>query len=211
VTPGTSERQDSFRVGLTGGIASGKTTVANMFGELGAVLIDTDIIAREVVDKGSAGLARVVDKFGSSILDADGGLDRRAMRNIVFADDEKRLQLEEVLHPLIRTEAERQMRTKTGPYQLIIVPLLVESPLKDRLDRILVVDCSKERQLERLLARDLETPQQAHRMLAAQSSREDRLALADDVIVNDASLQLTRQQVADTHRRYLALASAESA
>jgi dephospho-CoA kinase len=211
VTPGTSERQESFRVGLTGGIASGKTTVANMFGELGAVLIDTDIIAREVVDKGSPGLARVVDKFGSGVLDANGGLDRRAMRSIVFADDEKRLQLEEVLHPLIRTETERQMRTKTGPYQLVIVPLLVESPLKDRLDRVLVVDCSKERQLERLLARDLETPQQAHRMLAAQSSREDRLALADDVIVNDASLQLTRQQVSDTHRRYLALAAAESA
>jgi dephospho-CoA kinase len=211
VTPGTNDNRKIFRVGLTGGIASGKTTVANMFGELGAVLIDTDIIAREVVDKGSPGLARVVDKFGNSVLDADGGLDRRAMRSIVFADDEKRLQLEEVLHPLIRTETERQMRTKTGPYQLIIVPLLVESPLKDRLDRILVVDCSRESQLERLLARDLETPQQAHRMLAAQSSREDRLALADDVIVNDASLQLTWRQVADIHRRYLALASAESA
>jgi dephospho-CoA kinase len=211
VTSGTSERRDSFRVGLTGGIASGKTTVANMFGELGAVLIDTDVIAREVVAQGSPGLARVVDKFGSSVLDANGGLDRRALRGIVFADDEKRSQLEEVLHPLIRTEAERQMRTKTGPYQIIIVPLLVESPLKNRLDRILVVDCSRERQLERLLARDLETPQQAHRMLAAQSTREDRLALADDVIVNDASLQLTRQQVSNTHQRYLALASAKSA
>jgi len=200
-----------FRVGLTGGIASGKTTVANMFGELGAVLIDTDIIAREVVDKGSPGLARVVDRFGSGVLDADGGLDRRALRSVIFADDQKRLELEKVLHPLIRAEAERQMRTKIGPYQLIIVPLLVESPLKDRLDRILVVDCSEERQLQRLLARDLETPQQAHRMLAAQSGREDRLALADDVIVNDASLELTRRQVADIHQDYLALASAKPA
>lgn len=200
-----------FRVGLTGGIASGKTTVANMFGELGAVLIDTDIIAREVVDKGSPGLARVVDRFGSGVLDADGGLDRRALRSVIFADEQKRLELEKVLHPLIRAEAARQMRTKIGPYQLIIVPLLVESPLKDRLDRILVVDCSEERQLQRLLARDLETPQQAHRMLAAQSGREDRLALADDVIVNDASLELTRRQVADIHQDYLALASAKPA
>lgn len=201
----------TFRVALTGGIACGKTTVANMFAELGAVLIDTDIIARDVVAKGTAGLEQVVDKFGGTVVDADGKLDRRALRGIVFADREKRLALEEILHPLIRAEAERQMDTRSGPYQVIIVPLLVESPLKERVDRILVVDCSEERQLERLLSRDVETEEQARRMIAAQSSREDRLALADDVITNDADIALTRQQVANTHQSYLALASATSA
>jgi len=201
VTSGT------FRVALTGGIASGKTTVANMFGELGATLIDTDIIARDVVEPGTAGLAQVVAQFGDSILDVSGRLDRRVLREIVFANDEKRRQLEEILHPLIRAETERQMQTKSGPYQLVIVPLLVESPLKSSVDRILVVDCSEERQLERLLARDVESRDQAHRMIAAQSSRQDRLALADDVITNDADIELTRQQVTDTHQAYLALAS----
>jgi dephospho-CoA kinase len=201
----------TFRVALTGGIASGKTTVANMFAELGAVLIDTDIIARDVVAKGTAGLEQVVDKFGSTVVDADGKLDRRALRGVVFADREKRLALEGILHPLIRAEAERQMDTRSGPYQVIIVPLLVESPLKERVDRILVVDCSEERQLARLLSRDVETEEQARRMIAAQSSREDRLALADDVITNDADIALTRQQVANTHQAYLALASATSA
>ena len=197
----------AFRVALTGGIASGKTTVANMFGELGATLIDTDIIARDVVEPGTPGLAQVVAKFGESILDVSGRLDRRALREIVFAEDEKRRQLEAILHPLIRAETERQMQAKSGPYQLVIVPLLVDSPLKNSVDRILVVDCSEERQLERLLARDVESREQARRMIAAQSSREDRLALADDVITNNADIELTRQQVADTHQAYLALAS----
>lgn len=197
----------TFRVALTGGIASGKTTVANMFGELGATLIDTDIIARDVVEPGTPGLAQVVAQFSESILDAGGRLDRRALREIVFANDEKRRQLEEILHPLIRAETEQQMQSKSGPYQLVIVPLLVESPLINSVDRILVVDCSEERQLERLLARDVESREQARRMIAAQSSREDRLALADDVITNDADIELTRQQVADTHQAYLALAS----
>jgi len=196
-----------FRVALTGGIASGKTTVANMFKELGAVLIDTDVIAREVVEAGTPGLEQVAAEFGSDIIDDDGNLDRRALRMIVFADDKKRLLLEGILHPLIRAETERQMRTLDGPYQMIIVPLLVESPLKDHADRILVVDCSEERQLERLLARDVETNDQARRMIAAQSSRQERLALADDVIINDADIEATLAQVVDTHRSYLAFAA----
>jgi dephospho-CoA kinase len=197
-----------FRVALTGGIASGKTTVANMFGELGAALIDTDIIARDVVEPGTPGLEQVVAEFGANVIDDNGRLDRRALRNIVFSDENKRLLLEEILHPLIRAETERQMCTLDGPYQLLIVPLLVESPLKDHADRILVVDCSEERQLERLLSRDVETEAQARRMIAAQSSREDRLALADDVIINDADIESTRKQVADTHQSYLSFAAA---
>ena len=199
---------DVFRVGLTGGIASGKSTVADMFGELGAVLIDTDIIAREVVQPGTRGLQDIVDTFGPGLLDADGMLDRPAMRRLVFADDARRKQLEAILHPNIRQEADRQMQTRGGPYQIVIVPLLVESPLKDLVDRIVVVDCSEEIQLERLLARDSGTNDQARRMIAAQASREERLALADDVIENDEDIDNTRGQVAILHARYLSLASA---
>ena len=197
-----------FRVALTGGIASGKSTVADMFGELGAVLIDTDIIAREVVQPGTRGLQDIVDAFGPGLLDTDGMLDRPAMRRLVFADDARRKQLEAILHPIIRQEAQRQMQTRGGPYQIVIVPLLVESPLKDLVDRIVVVDCSEEIQLERLLARDSGTNDQARRMIAAQAGREERLALADDVIENDADIDDTRGQVAALHARYLTLASA---
>ena len=179
-----------------------------MFGELGAVLIDTDIIARDVVEPGTPGLERVVAEFGTKVTDHKGRLDRRALRTIVFSDEKKRLLLEEILHPLIRAETERQMRTLDGTYQLLIVPLLVESPLKDHADRILVVDCSEERQLERLLARDIETEAQARRMIAAQSSREERLALAVYVITNDADIESTRSQVAKAHRIFVKSASA---
>ena len=200
-----------FRVALTGGIASGKSTVADMFGELGAVLIDTDVIARDVVLPGTAGLQDIVDSFGADLLDADGMLDRPAMRRLVFADDAKRQQLEAVLHPRIRQEAERQMQTRGGPYQIVIVPLLVESPLKSLVDRIVVVDCSEDVQLERLLARDTGTKDQARRMMAAQASREERLALADDVIANDADIDETRSQVAALHARYLSFAATVTA
>jgi dephospho-CoA kinase len=199
---------EMFRVALTGGIASGKTTVANMFGELGATLIDTDIIARDVVEPETPGLAQVVAEFGNGVIDDEGRMDRRALRKIVFAEPKRRVRLEEILHPLIRSEAERQMRTLDGPYQLIIVPLLVDSTLRDRVQRILAVDCSEERQLERLLARDVETEAQARSMIAAQSSRQERLKLADDVINNDADIEATHAQVVDTHQAYLTLASA---
>lgn len=173
-------------------------------------MIDTDVIAREVVLPGTAGLQDIVDTFGADLLDADGTLDRPAMRHIVFADDSKRKQLEAILHPKIRQEAERQMQTRGGPYHIVVVPLLVESPLKNRVDRIVVVDCSEAIQLERLLARDIGTKDQARRMIAAQSSREERLALADDVIANDADIAETRDQVAALHARYLSLAAAPS-
>lgn len=199
-----------YRVGLTGGIASGKTTVADMFAALGAVLIDTDIIARDVVAPGTPGLKHIVDAFGKDLLHANGTLDRRVMRNIVFDDAAKRRQLEAILHPRIREETERQMQISGGPYQIVVVPLLLESPLKDSVNRILVVDCSKAVQLERLLERDTETSEQACRMIDAQASREDRLALADDVISNAADLAATRQQVAALHRKYRSLATAHA-
>ena len=178
-----------------------------MFGELGAALIDTDIIARDVVEPGTTGLGQVIERFGESVLGDGGRLDRRALRDIVFSDDEKRRDLEAILHPLIRAETMHQMQISEGPYQVIIIPLLVESPLKNQVDRVLVVDCNVERQLERLLVRDVESTAQAQRMIDAQSSREDRLALADDVIMNDGDIDFTRQQVAEVHQTYLARAS----
>ena len=194
-----------LRIGLTGGIASGKSTVADLFAELGVPIIDTDLIAREVVEPGRPALDEIRETFGPSAIDADGRLDRNAMRAIVFADDAKRRTLEGILHPRIRAEAARQAALATGPYHIVVVPLLAESPMRAEMDRILVVDCSVATQLERLLARDAGSRDQAERMIAAQATREERLAIADDVIENDGDLADTRRQVADLHAHYLSL------
>ena len=197
-----------LRIGLTGGIASGKSTVADFFAELGATIIDTDVIAREVVAPGQPALEEVRDAFGDTVIDGNGHLDRAVMRQIVFTDGTARRQLENILHPRIRQEALRRAETAGGPYQLLVVPLLVESPLKEQVDRILVVDCSEETQVERLLARDAETEEQARRILAAQSSRAERLAIADDVVHNDVDLHFTESQVRALHFMYLQMAGA---
>ena len=202
----SAERKNPLRIGLTGGIASGKSTVADMFAALGVPLIDTDVIAREVVAPGAPALDEVRARFGDAVIDASGNLDRAAMRKIVFADDEARLALEGILHPRIGAETRRQAEKAGGPYQIIVVPLLATSALKDYVDRVLVVDCEEDTQIERLLARDAETVEQARRILAAQSSRAERLAIADDIINNDHSLEHVRNQVEDLHRTYLDLA-----
>ena len=195
-----------MRIGLTGGIASGKSTVADMFAEFGAIVIDTDLIAREVVLPGQPALDEIKRSFGSSVLREDGTLDRGAMRQLVFADANARRQLEAILHPRIQQETQHQSDQAGGDYQLIVIPLLVESSLKSFVDRILVVDCDEETQIRRLLARDAESSAQARRMLAAQSSRAERLAIADDVISNDGDLVSTRSQVAALHEIYVSLA-----
>lgn len=197
-----------LRIGLTGGIASGKSTVANFFAELGAPIIDTDVIAREVVAEGAPALDRIRDAFGDSVFNDDGSLDRQSMRTLVFADDEKRQQLEGILHPLIREAAVMQAGAVTAPYMIIVVPLLVESPMKDFMDRVLVVDCSEHVQLDRLKLRDKEDEEQARRMIAAQASRDERLAIADDIVLNDADLGATRSRVAALHEKYLELSEA---
>ena len=194
------------RIGLTGGIASGKTTVANLFAELGAKVIDTDVIAREVVRPGQPALEEIAGTFGSDVLLPDGSLDRAALRARVFANDEERKRLEAITHPRIRIETLRQADAAGGPYQLIVVPLLLKSPLRESVDRILVVDCPEETQIERLMARDADSEAEARRILAAQSSRSDRLYAADDVIANDGSLEDTRRQVAALHEIYRSLA-----
>lgn len=194
------------RIGLTGGIASGKSTVADLFAELGATVIDTDIIAREVVAAGQPALDDIAAAFGAEVLQADGSLDRAALRARVFASSEDRETLESITHPRIRVETLRQADTADGLYQVIVVPLLVESPLRESVDRILVVDCPEKTQIERLMARDADSEAQARRILDAQSSRAQRLAIADDVITNDGTLEETRQQVAALHEIYRTLA-----
>ena len=197
-----------LRIGLTGGIASGKSTVADMFADLGVPVIDTDVIAREVVQPGQPALAEIREAFGAGVIAADGTLDRPAMRTIVFGDDAARRRLESILHPRIGKATREQADAARGPYQVIVVPLLVESSLRAFVDRVLVVDCDEDTQVARLLARDAESEDQARRMLAAQSTRAERLAIADDVVANVSALEDTREQVLALHQRYLHEAAA---
>ncbi len=196
-----------FRVGLTGGIASGKSAVADRLEALGAVVIDTDIVAREVVEPGQPALEEIRSAFGEDMLNDDGTLNRRALRQHVFRDAGEREKLESILHPRIRQETLRQAANADGPYQVIVVPLLTGSALREAMDRILVVDCATSTQLARLIERDAETPEQAKRMLKAQASREERLAIADDVIQNDGTLEELDRKVEALHERYLQLAN----
>jgi dephospho-CoA kinase len=198
-----------LRIGLTGGIASGKSTVADFFADLGVPVIDTDVIAREVVAKGAPALDQIRDAFGDTVFDDDGNLDRQAMRNLVFSDAGKRRQLEDILHPLIRDAVVMQVGAVNAPYMIIVVPLLVESPMKDFMDRVLVVDCSEDVQLSRLQMRDAEDEELARRMIAAQASRDERLGIADDVVVNDADREETRTTVAALHQAYLEMSRAD--
>jgi len=195
-----------LRIGLTGGIASGKSTVADMFAALGVPIIDTDVIARQVVQPGEPALAEIRQAFGDGVICADGSLDRQALRAIVFADPAKRKQLEAILHPRIRAEAARLSARADGSYQLVVVPLLAESPMRRDMDRILVVDCSEEVQLARLLARDNESIEQARRIIASQASRDERLRIADDIIRNDGDREETEKQVRILHNLYVELA-----
>lgn len=193
-------------IGLTGGIASGKSLVAEYFHDLGVPIVDTDVIARDVVKIGSPALAEIQQLFGGDVIEIDGSLDRRALRNIVFSDENRRKQLEAILHPRIQERALSQASDINDPYAILVVPLLYESRLKDSVDRILVVDCSEETQLKRLMARDDEDREGARRIIASQSSREERLSIADDVISNDKEQAETRLQVAALHENYLSLA-----
>ena len=194
-------------VGLTGGVASGKSTVADEFGALGVPVLDTDIIARQVVAPGSAGLRQIEAAFGGEVLSRDGGLDRARLRALVFADAEARQTLESITHPLIRQELARQAADAVGAYQIHVIPLLVEAGLQGQVDRVLLVDCPVALQIERLRARDRETDESARRILAAQASREARLSAADDVLVNDGDPSALVEAVARLDRFYRRLAA----
>ncbi len=198
--------RDGFRVGLTGGIASGKTTVANLFAALGATIVDTDLLAREVVAPGTELLREVAGHFGADILRHDGALDRRRLRERVFSDAAERRWLEERLHPAIRSLTDVRCASAPGPYCMVAIPLLVETGGEDRFDRVLVVDTDPALQLARVMARDGLTREAAQRMLDAQASREARLSVADDVIRNDGDIAYLRDQVEKLHRAYVAAA-----
>lgn len=178
-----------------------------MFAELGAALIDTDVIAREVVEPGQPALEEIRAAFGDQVIGPDGRLDRKELRSIVFANDAKRRQLEAIIHPRIGAATIAQSERASGPYQLIVVPLLTGSALRQFMDRVLVVDCDESTQLERLITRDTENETQARRIIAAQAGREERLAIADDVIGNDGDLEKTRRDVQRLHQLYLRLAA----
>ena len=196
----------AFRVGLTGGIASGKSTATKYFADLGVPIIDTDQVARDVVEPGQPPLERLVERFGNSILTPDGHLDRPALRNILFSDPKARADLEALTHPAIGAAVEARSAIAGGPYQILVLPLLVEKSLGSQLDRVLVVDCDEELQIKRLEARDGSTLAQAQAILNAQASRGARLKAAHDVIKNDGDISAVRDQVAELHARYLELA-----
>jgi len=196
-----------YTVALTGGIGSGKTTVANAFSRLGVNVVDADIIARQVVAPGTPALTAISAHFGSDILNADGSLNRRVLRERIFSSPTEKSWLNALLHPLIHQETQRQLAQTTSPYALWVVPLLVENQLQNQADRVLVVDVSPETQISRTMGRDDVTREHAEHILAAQATREARLAVANDVIDNNGAPDAVASDVARLHDAYLHYAS----
>ena len=192
-------------IGLTGGIGSGKSTVARLFGDLGVHWVDADDVAREVVEPGTPALARIAEHFGEEILTSDGALDRAQLRGIVFQEPEERIWLESLLHPIIREELIRLLNPANYqlPYVLLVSPLLLETDQHELVDRIIVIDVPEDVQLERTMARDTNSREQVERIIAAQMSRKDRLVRADEVIDNDRTLDDVTRQVRELHERLL--------
>ena len=191
-----------LRIGLTGGIASGKSTAAKLFAAHGVPIIDCDLIARELTELGSPALQAFAERFGHEVIAADGSLDRRALRERVFKDPVQKKWLEDHLHPLIRQEIKRRLALLDTPYCLIVIPLLSEAQGIDFIDRVWVVDCLPELQLRRLQERDHCSLEEAQNTINLQHSREQRLSLAQDVIQNDGEIQSLIDQVDKLHRQY---------
>lgn len=199
-----------YVVGVSGGIGSGKTTVTDLFAKYGIQVIDADLIARQVVEPGTAALAAIVEKFGQRILKPDGHLDRASLRNLVFKDNDSKNWLNQLLHPAIRQMMSLQTRQAQSPYCLLSVPLLVENKLYEQVDRVLIVDVQESTQLQRAALRDLSNQQQIQAIMQAQATREQRLAVADDIIDNNGSTDELPEQVRQLHQRYLQLAKERS-
>ena len=198
----------AFRVGLTGGIGSGKSRAADMFAELGAGVIDTDAISHELTGPGGAAMSAIAAAFGAEYLRDDGSLDRSRMRSLVFSDAQAREKLQAILHPLIRATSRERIGSAEAPYVMLVVPLLLETgSYRDLLDRVLVVDCDEAQQIARTAARSNLAEDEVRRIMAAQISRSERLRAADDVIVNDGDINGLRRQVEALHRQYLASAA----
>ena len=204
----TEKAFNRFSVGLTGGIGSGKSAVADLLAQQGAAIIDTDQIAHALTAPSGAAIRPIAEQFGDSFLTPEGALDRAAMRERVFSDAAAKRQLEAILHPLIRQQTRIEAERVPGSYLVFVVPLLVESGRwKDSVDRVLVVDCSEALQIERVMRRSQLSAEQVRAIMETQASREARLAVADDVIVNDQALDTLEQAVVALHQRYLALAT----
>lgn len=193
-----------FVVGLTGGIGSGKSAAADEFARLGATVVDTDAIAHELTAAGGAAVGEVERLFGKDLIGASGAMDRKAMRQRVFADPAARKALESLLHPLIRDESRRRIGAATGPYVVHVVPLLIESPdYRSRVDRVLVVDAPQELRIARVRARSRLSEDEVRAIMRTQASDAERLAAADDIIDNASTLDALRAQVSALHRKYL--------
>lgn len=196
----------TYIVGLTGGIGSGKSAVADLFAALGAAVVDTDAIAHSLTGPDGAAMPTIQAEFGDRVASADGALDRAAMRGIVFADPSARKRLEAILHPMIRAESEQQVATGAvlAPYVILMVPLLIESgDYRKRVDRIAVVDCAEATQISRVMSRNNLPKDEVERILAAQATRAERLAAADDIIDNDGALADLPPRIERLHQRYL--------
>jgi dephospho-CoA kinase len=195
-----------YVVGISGGIGSGKTTVTNLFAEYGIEVIDADLIAREVVEPGTLGLSAIIDKFGQSVLDDSGHLNRATLRTLVFNDIAVKDWLNQLLHPLIREQMVVQTENAKSVYCLLSVPLLVENKLYEQVDRVVIVDVDEQVQLQRTVLRDKTNEQQIRAIMAAQATRQQRLAVADDVIDNNGQTEDLAKQVTQLHKHYLQLA-----
>ena len=198
----------AFVVGLTGGIGSGKSAAADEFARLGATVVDTDAIAHELTAAGGAAVPEIARQFGRAFVDASGAMDRKRMRDLVFSDAEEKLRLEALLHPMIRAEAARRTAAATGPYALLVVPLLIESPgYRERVGRELVVDCPEELLVARVRQRSGLPESEVRRIIASQIQREKRRAAADDLIDNSGPISALQQQVKKLHQTYLEMAA----
>jgi dephospho-CoA kinase len=197
-------------IGLSGGIASGKTTVANLFNEhFNIDIVDADIVAREVVALGSGGLTQITAHFGEAILLEDGTLNRSKLRELIFSDPKQKLWLNDLLHPMIRDKIDSDLSKVTSPYALLVAPLLIENHMQGMADRVLIVDVPVEVQIERTMNRDNVSREQVASILKSQASREQRLAVADDVIKNHTKNQELLPQITDLHQKYLAISTVD--
>tara|TARA_Y100000748_G_C15268078_1_gene399525 strand:+ start:53 stop:655 length:603 start_codon:yes stop_codon:yes gene_type:complete len=194
----------SIKIGLTGGIASGKTTVSDFFKKLGIQVIDADVISHEVTKPNGSAFKEIMSSFGSNILNENGLIDRKKMRAIIFNDQNKKEELEEIIHPKVREEMLKLISQSNDHYLIISVPLLVETGMDQMLDRTLVVDCSEETQIDRLMHRDKITFQEAQSILINQANRSARLKVADDLILNEKNVNLSEleKEVLELHKRY---------
>lgn len=201
----------AYVVGVTGGIGSGKSTVCRVFTDRhGVVVIDADQVAREVVEPGTPALAAIVTSFGADVVGVDGRLDRAKLRGIVFADPARRSELEAITHPAIRAGMRAHVAAVTGPYCMLGIPLLAEGGRNDLIDRVLVVDCPEALQIERVRARDHLTEAEVAAIMRTQASREARLRIADDVVMNDGDTSSLAGRVDELHEMYLQLAAAKA-